>query len=469
VSRLVVVSNRVALPGAIQPGGLAVALNAALKETGGLWFGWSGHAVHGASGAVHEQRDGDIRYLTIDLSRNDFEGYYNGFSNRTLWPLLHFRPDLVDYNRETHEAYRRVNALFAEKLAEHLRPDDIVWVHDYHLMPLAEELRARGVESRIGFFLHVPLPSADLVAALPHHQRPFGALTAYDLVGFQTERDLERFQDYLRLYAGGRVLRKGVLQDRDGGEFRAGAFPISIDTPHIAALAAGAVRKSGVRRLQSSLAGRALAIGVDRLDYSKGIPERFRAFARFLDRHPDKRGTLTFLQIAPVSRGGVGEYRMLKRELEQLAGHINGGYAEPDWTPVRYVNRNYPHATLTGFFRMARIALVTPLRDGMNLVAKEYVAAQNPDDPGVLVLSSFAGAARELHGALQVNPYDLDGVADAIATGLDMPLAQRRQRWRAMMDRITDYDIHTWRRDFLSALAAAPSRASRQTGSSQPS
>lgn len=454
MSRLVVVSNRVALPGTDQAGGLAVALNAALQETGGLWFGWSGRTVRDVSGELHEQRDGDIRYLTVDLSREDFDGYYNGFANRTLWPLLHFRPDLVDYNRETQAAYRRVNALFADKLAKRLRPDDIVWVHDYHLMPLAQELRARGVKSRLGFFLHVPLPSADLVAALPNHQRPFGALTDYDLVGFQTERDLERFQDYLRLYAGGKVVRKGVLQDRDGRQFRAGAFPIGIDTPRIAALAADAVRKTGVKRLQASLAGRALAIGVDRLDYSKGIPERFRAFARFLDRHPDKRGTLTYLQIAPVSRGGVGEYRALKRELEQLAGHINGGYAEPDWTPVRYVNRNYPHATLTGFYRMARIALVTPLRDGMNLVAKEFVAAQNQDDPGVLILSSFAGAARELDSALQVNPYDLDGVADAIAKGLEMTLAERRERWRAMMDRITGYDIHAWRRDFLSALAA---------------
>ncbi|TWI02866.1 trehalose 6-phosphate synthase [Luteimonas cucumeris] len=457
MSRLVVVSNRVALPGADQAGGLAVALNAALQETGGLWFGWSGRTVREASATVHEQRDGDIRYLTIDLSRDDFDGYYNGFANRTLWPLLHFRPDLVDYNRETQAAYRRVNAQFADHLAKQLRPDDLVWIHDYHLMPLAEELRARGVESRLGFFLHVPLPSADLVAALPSHERPFGALSAYDLLGFQTERDLERYQDYLRLYAGGKVLRKGVLLDRDGREFHAAAFPIGIDTPHIANLAVAAMRKPGVKRLQASLAGRALAIGVDRLDYSKGIPERFRAFANYLDRHPDQRGKLTYLQIAPVSRGGVSEYRELRRELEQLAGHINGGHAEPDWTPVRYVNRNHPHATLTGFYRMARIALVTPLRDGMNLVAKEYVAAQDPDDPGVLVLSSFAGAARELHSALQVNPYDIDGVADAIATAATMPLAERRERWRAMMDRISHYDIHRWRREFLSALAATRS------------
>ncbi|HJR74821.1 MAG TPA: alpha,alpha-trehalose-phosphate synthase (UDP-forming) [Luteimonas sp.] len=456
MSRLVVVSNRVALPGSDQAGGLAVALNAALQETGGLWFGWSGRTVRGESGDVHEQEEGDIAYLTVDLSKDDFDGYYNGFANRTLWPLLHFRPDLVDYNRDTHAAYRRVNALFAEKLAAELRPDDIVWVHDYHLMPLAEELRQRGVKSRLGFFLHVPLPSADLVAALPNHQLPFGALTAYDLLGFQTQRDLERFQDYLRLYASGKVLDQGVLQDRDGRRFHGGVFPIGIDASHIATLAADAVRKSGVRRLKSSLAGRALAIGVDRLDYSKGIPERFRAFARFLERHPDQRGKLTFLQIAPVSRGGVSEYRDLRRELEQLAGHINGGLAEPDWTPVRYVNRNYPHATLTGFYRMARIGLVTPLRDGMNLVAKEFVAAQDPDDPGVLVLSSFAGAARELDGALQVNPYDLDGVADTIADALEMPLDERQERWRKMMARVSEYDIHAWRRDFLSALASTP-------------
>src|SRR5690606_25151672 len=375
--------------------------------------------------------------------------------NRTLWPLLHFRMDLVDYSRETWEAYRRVNALFADRLAPQLRDDDVVWIHDYHLIPLASLLRERGVRCKLGFFLHVPMPSSDILAALPHHGLLFEGLSAHDLVGFQTSRDLERFQDYVRLFGRGRVVEHGVLETASGRRLRAGAFPISIDTAGIERQAAAAVGKSSFKRLARSLSGRALAIGVDRLDYSKGLPERFRAFERYLQRYPDQIGELTYLQIAPVSRGDVLEYQTLRSELEQLAGHINGGHAEPDWTPMRYVNRNFPHASLTGFYRLARLGLVTPLRDGMNLVAKEYVAAQDPEDPGVLVLSSFAGAARELDQALLVNPYDLDGVAAAIARAVSMPLEERRERWEAMMACLRDHDITDWRRSYLQTLRAA--------------
>ena len=452
MSRLVVVSNRVALPDTEAPGGLAVALQAALEETGGLWFGWSGKIDPTESGAMHTHDLGGIRYVTVDLSRRDHNDYYNGFANRTLWPLLHFRMDLVDYSRETYAGYRRVNALFAEKLAPMLREDDLVWVHDYHLIPLAKLLRELGVRCRMGFFLHVPMPSSDLLAALPQHGRLFEGLSSYDLIGFQTERDLERFQDYVRLFGRGRVVSHGVLETRKGARLRAGAFPISIDTAHVATQAAAAVTRPGVKRLAASLSGRALAIGADRLDYSKGLPERFRAFERFLKRHPAHRGRLTYLQIAPVSRGEVAEYQQLRNELEQLAGHINGGHADADWTPVRYVNRNYPHRALMGFHRVARVGLVTPFRHGMNLVAKEFVAAQNPDDPGVLVLSSFAGAARELDSALLVNPYDLDGVADAIAAAITMPLEERRERWQAMMTLLEANDITAWRRRYLAAL-----------------
>jgi trehalose 6-phosphate synthase len=454
MGRLVVVSNRVSLPGETRAGGLAVALRAALAERGGLWFGWSGRTVSGPSGEMHEEREGDTRYLVVDLSRRDFDDYYNGFANRTLWPLLHFRMDLVDYTRQTYAGYRRVNELFADRLVPELREDDLVWIHDYHLIPLAQRLRERGVGNRIGFFLHVPMPSSDLLAALPEHREVFAALSSYDLVGFQTGRDLERFQDYVRLYGGGEVVGAGVLAMPGGRQFHGGAFPIGIDVPTITSQAARAVKRLPVKRLRESLSGRRLAIGVDRLDYSKGLPERFRAFERHLERHPEQGGQLTFLQIAPPSRSDVPEYRQLRRELETLAGHINSGHATPDWTPVRYVNRNFAHEVLTGFYRTADVGVVTPMRDGMNLVAKEYVASQDPEDPGMLVLSRFAGAAHELDTALQVNPYDLDGVADALAQALAMPLPERRERWRAMMDTITGYDIHAWRRDFLDRLAA---------------
>jgi len=451
---LVMVSNRVALPEELRAGGLAIALKAAIEEAGGLWFGWSGRVAE-KSGELHDQQAGNVRYVTVDLSPRDRDDYYNGFANRTLWPLLHFRMDLVDYSRETYAGYLRVNALFAEKLAPLLNDDDTVWIHDYHLIPLAHLLRERGIRSKLGFFLHVPMPSSDLLAALPDHRRLFENLSAYDLVGFQTERDLERFQDYVRLFGRGSVVEHGVLETSGGHRLRAGAFPISIDTAHISQQAAAAYSKASFKRLAASLSGRSLAIGVDRLDYSKGLPERFRAFERYLERHAGQRGKMTYLQIAPVTRGEVPEYRALREELERLAGHINGGHADADWTPMRYVNRNYPHATLTGFYRLARVALVTPLRDGMNLVAKEFIAAQDGNDPGVLVLSSFAGAARELTQALLVNPYDLDGVADAIATAMAMPLEERRERWRAMMDRLLQHDITAWRQHFLATLRAA--------------
>jgi trehalose 6-phosphate synthase len=455
VSRLVVVSNRVAVPGENRAGGLASGLLAALRERGGLWFGWSGRSA-AASGALHEHSDGATRFLTMDLSKADLDSYYNGFSNRTLWPLLHFRLDLVDYDRSKRAGYWRVNRLFADTLAPLLREDDTVWIHDYHLIPLAALLRERGIGCRIGFFLHVPVPSADLMQALPDHRPLFSALYAYDLLGFQTRRDVDRFQSYVRLFGGGSLIDSEWIQAPDGRRVRTSTFPIGIDTEHIARQARSAASNVAVRSLRRSLQHRKLAIGVDRLDYSKGLPERFHGFERYLTRHPHDKGTMTFLQIAPVSRGSVNEYRKLRGELERLAGHINGTHAEADWTPLRYVNQNYAHSTLTGFYREAAVGLVTPLRDGMNLVAKEYIAAQNPEDPGMLVLSLLAGAADELKQALLVNPHDLDGVADAIATAANMPRAERIERWQAMMEHLREFDINRWRRDYLLALESVP-------------
>ncbi len=451
MSRLIVVSNRVALPAEDPSGGLAIALRAALEERGGVWFGWSGKGVRGGSGALHESGEGGIRYLTMDLEQGDLDEYYDGFSNRTLWPLLHFRLDLVDYDRKTRLGYRRVNEMFADRLAPMLREDDVVWVHDYHLIPLGAMLRQRGVRGRIGFFLHVPMPSADLVMAMPEHRQLFSTLYSYDLIGFQTRGDVDRFESYVRLYGGGRVVGGGEIEAA-GRTLRVGAFPISIDTSEIERQAQAALAKQAVRRLRTSLESRLLAIGVDRLDYSKGLPERFHGFERYLLRHPDQKGTLTYLQIAPISRGAVDEYRQLRRQLEQIAGHVNGAHAVPDWTPLRYVNRNVPHATLMGYYRTARVGLVTPLRDGMNLVAKEFVASQDPANPGVLILSLLAGAAQELSDALLVNPHDLDGVADAIATAATMPLDERRARWTAMIEHLRRHDIHAWRRAYLGAL-----------------
>jgi len=452
VSRLVVVSNRVALPKEARAGGLAAAMEAALSETGGLWFGWSGRIVPASARELRQQREGVIDYALLDLTRGEYDDYYLGFANRTLWPLLHFQPNLIDYSREQHAVYLDVNRLFAQQLAPLLRADDRIWVHDYHLIPLAAELRKLGVANRIGFFLHVPLPPAQLLATLPGHEELFSAFGACDLVGMQTRDDVRALHDYLREETGATLDADGGVIMRDGHRFRSAAFPISVDADRIARQAGTAVRSAASERLRGSLEGRALAIGIDRLDYSKGLPKRFEAFARFLQTHPHWRAKVSFLQIAPPSRQDVPEYRELRTRLERMAGAINGRYAEPDWVPIRYVNRSFRHATLAGFCRMARLALVTPLRDGMNLVAKEYVAAQAAQDPGVLVLSHFAGAARELEGALCINPYDADELVSAIARGLTMPQHERRERWHAMFAYLQMHDITAWRKNFLAAL-----------------
>ncbi|WP_119421624.1 alpha,alpha-trehalose-phosphate synthase (UDP-forming) [Desertibaculum subflavum] len=456
MARLVIVSNRVALPrerGA-RAGGLAVALREALAKHGGLWFGWSGETSAEASDTPRVLRTPQGAYATLDLSEAEHAGFYVGFANSTLWPLFHYRLGLIDFRRAAFEAYLGVNRRFAAALAPMVEPDDLVWVHDYHFIPMATKLRKLGLRNRIGFFLHIPFPAKEVLTALPGHERLVADLCAYDLVGFQTQGDVEAFQGYIASEAGGRVGDGWV--EAFGRRLRVGAFPIGIDAEAFAEAAVKAAASEETQRLKDSLAGRRLMIGVDRLDHSKGLPKRFEAFQELLGTHPEHRGKVTFMQIAPISRGEVAQYRTLRRELEGLAGRINGKYAEFDWAPVRYLNRAFVRTTLAGFYRFACVGLVTPLRDGMNLVAKEYVAAQDPADPGVLILSRFAGAARELDGALIVNPFDIDQLAAAMHRALRMPLDERRARWSGMMDIVRRHDITHWRETFMAALIAAP-------------
>ena len=452
MSRLVVVSNRVALPREARAGGLASAMQAALAEKGGLWFGWSGRSVAESERRLETLREGHVDFALLDLTAAEHREYYLGFANRTLWPLLHYRPSLLEYHRDEFAGYRRVNALFAQHLAPLLRDGDTVWIHDYHLIPLAAELRARGVGARIGFFLHVPFPPAALLSMLPHHEALFPALAACDLVGVQTQADCDALLGYFRDEAGACIGSDGAVTMPDGRGFTVAAFPIGIDADRVATQARKAEGGAATKRLLRSLEGRQLAIGVDRLDYSKGLPQRFDAFGRFLARLPEWRSRVSFLQIAPPSREDVPEYRDLRSRLERIAGATNGRYAEPDWVPIRYVNRSFGHATLTGFYRIADVALVTPIRDGMNLVAKEFIAAQPADDPGVLVLSSFAGAAEQLREAIVINPLDAEDIGEALERALTMPLGERRERWAAMFDTVCRQDISAWREAFLQRL-----------------
>ena len=455
--RIVVVSNRVAPidEGRTAAGGLAVAVLAALRRSGGVWFGWSGEVAAAPGEAVRLTERGRLATATVDLGEADYEAYYNGFANATLWPLFHYRVDLVNFERANYAGYRRVNADFARKLAGLLKPDDAIWVHDYHLIPLGEELRRLGIGNRIGFFLHTPLPPRELLATLPVHGELMRCLAFFDLVGLQTERDRQRLCGYLAGEADAVVDEGGggAAVRAFGREFRVEAHPIGIDAAHVERSAAGTANIRDVARLKASLAGRRLIVGVDRLDYSKGLTQRFDAFAHLLRSHPDTHNRVSLMQIAPPTRGGVAEYSEIRRALDTLAGHVNGEFADVDWVPIRYLNRSFSRRTLFGFLRLARVGLVTPLRDGMNLVAMEYLASQPADDPGVLVLSRFAGAAQYLPGALIVNPYDVEGVAETVRAALAMPLGERRERWQGAMRALRSNSVEAWYERFLARLA----------------
>ena len=425
---------------------------AALEDHGGLWFGWNGRTIHGEPADPKIEEQGDITYATIDLNDRAFELYYNGFSNTSLWPICHYLLGFFRFDRREFDEYCRVNALFARKLLPLLKPDDIIWVHDYHLIPLASELRRAGVDQPIGFFLHVPFPALEMLRVLPVYQELLRALCAYDVVGFHTARDLHSFRESVSQEDIGGTLHADRRLRTPDRIVHADVFPIGIDVENCQALAREASETDSVQRMVQHLHGRELIIGVDRLDYSKGLEERFRAFERLLENYPANRNNVSYIQIAPATRAGVRAYMEIRQALEQAGGMINGRFADIDWVPIRYLNRAFDRATLMGFFRAATVGLVTPVRDGMNLVAKEFLASQDPEDPGALVLSTLAGAAHELRDAVLVNPYDIDGVADGIHRALSMPKEERQERYDSMISMLQQNDITAWRTRFVDAL-----------------
>jgi len=458
VSRLVCVSNRITLPRRhAAPGGLAVGVLNALRRTGGLWFGWGGDISDREPGEPHIHiRDG-VTYATLDLKRRDFERYYNGYSNGVLWPLFHYFLKNFRFNAADYDAYQTVNRVFAQRLTPLIETDDLVWVHDYHLIPLGQRLRDLGVEQPIGFFLHIPFPNIEMLRVLPTYAELLSDMCAYDVLGFQTENDLKAFHSGIDQLFGSEAVRVGNRLRVGSHTLIADVFPIGIDLADVVAESAANAHTDVVTRMVESLVDRKLIIGVDRLDYSKGLVERFGAYEHFLDAHPENQGRVTFMQIAPLSRTDVRAYADIRQALEQASGRTNGRFADTDWTPIRYLNRNFPHEALMGFLRAAQVGLVTPVRDGMNLVAKEFVAAQDPADPGVLILSTLAGAARELTAALLVNPYDTRALATAMQTALNMPLDERRERHRNMMAVLERNDVGRWSGRFMSALESVQS------------
>lgn len=457
MTRLIVVSNRVSPPapdGAGSQGGLAMAISAALREYSGIWFGWSGQTTASFSGQIAMQKTGGVTIATTDLEEQDIDEYYNGYANRTLWPLFHYRIDLTAYERSYGTGYGRVNARFAETLRPLVEPGDLVWVQDYHLIPLGRELRARGARNAMGFFLHIPWPARELLLTLPKHRDLVESLFHYDVIGFHTEDWREAFERYVLRDAGGERLPDGRLH-AFGRSVRAEVFPIGIDASGFADMARSEAAHVSYARMEESKAGRRMILGVDRLDYSKGLEERLLAYERLLAENNAMRKKIFLLQISNLSREDVPEYQDIAARLDALSGRINGANAEMDWIPIRNVHRHHSREELAGIYRAANVGLVTPLRDGMNLVAKEFVAAQNEADPGVLVLSRFAGAAAQMKDALIVNPFAQEDVADAIKRALAMPLEERRRRWRSLMDGVEKDDIVAWRDAFVQCLGDA--------------
>jgi trehalose 6-phosphate synthase len=466
MSRLVAVSNRISLPrrGAA-PGGLAVGLLAAMQARRGVWFGWDGEIADVVAGEPAMLHKDGVTFAALEFEQAEYKDYYLGFCNGTLWPLFHYFVDGFRYNDVQYEAYQRVNQRFARMLQPLLEPGDIIWVHDFHLIPLAQKLREAGVVQPVGMFLHIPFPNIEVLRALPVYGELLQAMLAYDVLGFQTETDRDAFRAAAAFLWGEQVLTSHDAVTLGGHRVITGVYPIGVDVETVQREAVESLASDACRRMVAGMLGRRLMIGVDRLDYSKGLVERFKAYERFLETHPENQNRVTFLQIAPLSRADVRAYAEIRRDLEQTTGRTNGRFADTDWTPIRYLNRNFPHDVLMGFMRSALVGIVTPVRDGMNLVAKEFVAAQDPADPGVLILSSLAGAARELASALLVNPYDTRGMAHAIQQAFNMPLAERRERHQAMLAVLQRNSLTAWHSSFVETLesCAAP-KLKRRTG-----
>jgi trehalose 6-phosphate synthase len=468
--RLVIVSNRLPVvltenkdggwsiaPGS---GGLVTALAPVLKDRGGVWIGWPGVEIGNDEEleALLESTTGNQGYTfsPVSLTREDVEGYYYGFANQILWPLFHDLQTRCNFSPAYWRAYLRVNAKFAGKVADYINDDDdYIWVHDYHLMCLGRELRNIGVHSKIGYFLHTPFPPLDLFLKLPWRFQILENLLAYDVLGFQTQRDRRNFVQCVhamfsdvRIKGRSRILST-TINDR---RIKIGNFPISIDYDEFAQKATDRDVKKRLAELQSIYQTQHLVLGIDRLDYSKGIPERLLAFRKALEMYPDLRNNISLIQVVVPSRENIPEYNDLKNEIERLISEINGEFTQPGWVPIHYIYHSIDRTELVALYLAADIALITPLKDGMNLIAKEYCAS-NINEDGVLILSEFAGAAGQLEKhALLVNPYDIESTAEKIYQAFCMAPAERAFRMRSMRKSIKQMDIYWWVDNFLKAV-----------------
>lgn len=478
-SRLVVVSNR--LPVVIErvggqwrsrpgSGGLVTALTPVLRRRGGLWIGWCGASEETDLDLDRMLRETDLaagfNFCPVRLTTEERDKFYYGFSNELVWPLFHGLDMRCNFDPSYWGAYRTVNCKFARAVKEHLRGDDFIWVHDYHLMHVAKELREVDVSQRIGFFLHIPFPPPEVFLKLPWRFEVLQALLEFDVLGFQTQSYRRNFTQCISSVLPGISVRgrgRVLTTKTRHRDVQIGVFPISIDFDEFAGKAASEEVTARMRQLREEYLHRKIILGVDRLDYTKGIPERLKAFAGALDRYPDLRENVTLIQVVVPSRTAIDEYQELKAEIEMLVGEINGKFTIPGWVPIHYVFRNLDRTDLTAFYRAADVMSVTSLRDGMNLIAKEYCACRIDND-GVLILSEFAGSAAAMHrGTLLVNPYDQDGMAGAIYDAVMMEKGEQETRMRGLRRGIRTRDVFWWLDMFLKAsneenaeLAAPP-------------
>ncbi len=449
---IVVLSNR--LPFTVQrgpkgletrrsPGGLVSALEPVLRKRGGTWVGWPGTDMR--PGERLAPTGESYRVVPVQLSETEVARYYHGFSNRTLWPLLHSLPARARFELREWETYQRVNERFAEAALAESEPADLIWIHDYHLMLTPDCIRDAQPGARVAFFLHIPFPPYDIFRLMPWDRELLRGILGSDLIGFHTRGYAENFLDCVERRLGARVDPRKMAVEYGDRTAQVGYFPLGIEFDQFDARARSAPR-------QKRSDHERIVLGVDRLDYTKGIPERIRAFERLLELHPEYRERVTLLQLAVPSRSQVLEYRELKRDIDEVVGRVNGRFSTATWSPIRYLYQSMSQERLASVYRDADAALVTPLRDGMNLVAKEFVAAQ-VDEPGVLILSRLAGAADSMHEALLVNPYNIDETAEAIHRALTMDEEERASRLAALRRREKRYDLDAWLRTFLQAAA----------------
>src|SRR5215468_6788099 len=478
MNRLIVVSNR--LPFALDStgedvwtvtpavGGLVSAIEPVLRDRGGTWIGWPGIA-----GKIPEEpfakatRNAGYKIVPVALSQTERDEFYYGYSNEVIWPLFHDLQNFCNFDPAYWQAYKQVNVRFADAIARSARPDDFIWVHDYHLMYVAQALRERGVSQdllRLTFFLHIPFPPYDIFAKLPQPQRLLRALLQFDLLGFQTRRDVRNFLGCVRrVMSDARVVPRRELQlvRFEKREIRLGHFPIGIDFESFekGAMSHAVARRS--QQLRGAFPDCQLILGVDRLDYSKGIPERLRAYRDALERYPELRGHVVLIQVVVPSRVEIPRYHEFKQRIDRLVGDINGRFSTSTWLPVQYHFRSLQREDLLAHYRGCDIAFITPLKDGMNLVAKEYCACR-VDNNGVLILSQFAGAAEQLKtGALLLNPYDVEEVADTILKAFRMSEAERTARMKRMKRVVRDENVFRWVDAFLEAGEKLPKRSER--------